>query len=337
MSCLTVFLVLRLCGAMRSRSSRRRHYLTCADLHSPSLPSAWDTLRQSGSVKGFIDTFGVSPRSFQYLCDRMKSFVCPPRQARYTVADVLAIALHFLNSRIEQRNLCFIYARAPSTLNDYLQIGLEGLANVMQNEPLARIQWPSRSRMKKYSQIITRRHPTLQNVFGFVDGVFFKVANSSDPFVQNAYYNGWKSCCAVSNVIVFGPDGTILHARINAPGSWHDSAIAEKLYDLLENKTPSPFKIVGDSAFVHNDKLMAVGKSRSFIANEEALTSLRQAAEWGMLGVQTKFPRLNCMDKLAFNPAYYRNVLALCFQLYNYKTRTENLNQIKTVYCGRAA
>jgi hypothetical protein len=40
----------------------------------------------------------------------------------------------------------------------------------------------------------------------------------------------------VSCVLVFAPDGTIPAAVLNAPGSWHDSSIAEMggLYSKLE-------------------------------------------------------------------------------------------------------
>ena len=331
----SLLLVLRLCESIRDRHLRRRvrHYLTCVDLHSRSEPSAWRVLSQSSSESGFLDTFGVSTPSFHYLCERMSLFITPSPQASYRVPDLLAVSLHYLSSRLEQRNLCFIYARPPSTLNRMLQEGLEALGKVLQSEPKAQIIWPSPMQMRQYAHIIKQRHPALENVFGFVDGVFFQVPNSPDPQIQNAYYNGWKSCCAVSNILVFAPDGTIIYARLNAPGSWHDSVIARKLYNTLENETPDPFRIVGDSAFVNSSKLLVVGNGET-LAEEEQLVSLRQAAEWGMHEVQSKFPRLNCLHKLKFNTKYTLNIISLCCYLYNYRTRTEKLNQITTVYCA---
>ena len=262
----------------------------------------------------------------------MSEFIKPYPQASYQLPELLALSLHHLTSNLHQKSLCLIYAHPPSTLNRMLQDGLEALANVLHFEPLAQVIWPSPLEMRQYANIINRKHNALKDVFGFVDGVWFPVSNSPDVQIQNAYYNGWKSCCAVSNIIVFAPDGTIIYARLNAPGSWHDSQVARKLYDKnLNERTPEPFRIVGDSAFQNYSKLLTVGNGET-IAEEEQLVSLRQAAEWGMNELQSKFPRLNCMRKLKFNTEYTGNILKVCCYLYNYRTRTDEINEIRTVY-----
>ncbi|KAG9404771.1 hypothetical protein AC1031_004976 [Aphanomyces cochlioides] len=54
------------------------------------------------------------------------------------------------------------------------------------------------------------------------------------------FYNGWTHDHYVSNVLVFCPNGTVAAAAINAPGSMHDSQIAEwggvysKLYTMYK-------------------------------------------------------------------------------------------------------
>ena len=72
--------------------------------------------------------------------------------------------------------------------------------------------------MEEYSHMISLRDPSIQNCFGFVDGVWMQVLEPADVEAQNAYYNGWKACCNISNVIVWAPDGCIIWARYNCPG-----------------------------------------------------------------------------------------------------------------------
>ena len=73
----------------------------------------------------------------------------------------------------------------------------------------------------------------------------------------NAYYNSWKSYCSVTNVLVFAPDGCIIWARYNLPGSYHDSRLARPLYTMLLNPTltPLPFALVADTAFPRTQEM----------------------------------------------------------------------------------
>jgi hypothetical protein len=112
--------------------------------------------------------------------------------------------------------------------------------------------------MRAYSDIITAHEPGISNVFGFVDGVFITCEDPSDSDTQNAYYNGWKSCCSITNVLVFAPDGTIVWAAYNLPGSWHDAVLARSLFERLLNssQTPSHFALIADSAFPSNNDMI---------------------------------------------------------------------------------
>ena len=67
--------------------------------------------------------------------------------------------------------------------------------------------------------------------------------------IQNAYYNGWTCSHYCSCILAFAPDGTIIYAILNAPGSWHDSAIAGPLYDELLTNTLDGYRILSDTAF----------------------------------------------------------------------------------------
>jgi hypothetical protein len=42
--------------------------------------------------------------------------------------------------------------------------------------------------------------------------------------------------------------------QINAPGSWHDSRIAQPIYEKLRTQTPNGFYFVADTVFPHGAK-----------------------------------------------------------------------------------
>jgi hypothetical protein len=92
--------------------------------------------------------------------------------------------------------------------------------------------------------------------------------------------------------------GTIIAAKLNAPGSWHDSRLAQGIYEKLRNHTPSGFYLVADTAFPRGadqiqGKIRAPIKTSQRIqgtsvqieerlAFDRELLSYRQTAEWGM-------------------------------------------------------
>ena len=70
--------------------------------------------------------------------------------------------------------------------------------------------------------------------------------------MQNYFYNGGTSNHYVSNLFPFAPDGTICVCVLDAPGSLHDSTVADfsGLYTLLTDVYDSNGgKVIMDSAF----------------------------------------------------------------------------------------
>ena len=64
--------------------------------------------------------------------------------------------------------------------------------------------------------------------------------------------------------------------------------------------------------------------------SHKAVTSVRQAAEWGMRGVQGAFPRLSM--KLTTNSQERHQNVETVFRLFNLRTRLTGINQTRTVY-----
>jgi DDE superfamily endonuclease len=156
------------------------------------------------------------------------------------------------------------------------------------------------------------------------------------------YYNGWHHCHYVTNVLVFSVDGRIIHGIMNAPGSLHDSTLAEwgGIYDALEevyDRTGGVCCV--DSAFASanapyliksSDNTTICGDALKLVRQEQA-TLLRQAAEWGMRAIQGAFPRMKDAIHIEENGerAVILNLLPL---LYNYRLSKVGLNQLRNVY-----
>lgn len=43
--------------------------------------------------------------------------------------------------------------------------------------------------------------------------------------------------------------GTVIACKLNAPGSWHDSRVAQAIYEKLCTATPEGYYLVTDTAF----------------------------------------------------------------------------------------
>jgi hypothetical protein len=116
------------------------------------------------------------------------------------------------------------------------------------------IKLPSSEMIEKYKRSITEQYPSLQHVALFGDGLKVLLERAGDDITQNRYYNGWTHDHYVSNVFVFAPDGTIVMAVLNCPGSMHDSELATlgepSIYDKIDKLyDETGCQCVMDSAF----------------------------------------------------------------------------------------
>ncbi|KAG8702647.1 hypothetical protein FRC08_003346 [Ceratobasidium sp. 394] len=186
-----------------------------------------------------------------------------------------------------------------------MPILLDGLRGL----PEGKIYWPMIQEMEAYSLMIEARYPDLQGAFGFIDGLNLPVATSSDPYIENANYNSWLHAHVVSNIIVFAPNGVIISVVLNAPGSWHNVHVAQRVFNQLIEDTPNNFFLLGNSAFPtlgdgpgqRIKTPLKRGRRIPGTTREEpeesirmsnVITSARQAVEWGMRAIQGSFGRL---------------------------------------------
>lgn len=141
--------------------------------------------------------------------------------------------------------------------------------------------------------------------------------------------------------------GEIIASRTNCPGSWHDSQVAQGIYEKLDTQTPDGFSIVADSAFPRGFDRIA-GKIRvplkageklpldaslrqQVMAYSRAVLSYRQTAEWGMREIQGRFGRLRMPLEIE-DVDGRADLIETCFRLHNLRTRRVGINHIKNVY-----
>jgi hypothetical protein len=319
---------------------RNRYYLTKESLVLP-YASAWYQLFDSGTDEAFVATMGLDRDTYLYLHDsiyeHIKSTSFTDQGGRHPTLDTyakLGITLHYLNSTMQQKSLCQIFGCSPAITCRAIDQCLNALVEVLPGLPEACIKWPTPTQMQEFAATVALREPNLPQVFGFIDGLNLPIQEPADPDQQNPYYNSWKGEHTVANVICWTPDGCIAWANINAPGSWHDAAIAAPLYQLLTHHTPTPYCVLSDTAFPRTkqmkDKILSPFKqgeisddvriAASQLLYHQRVTSLRQAAEWGNRGLQAAFGRLR--THLPFDTQRRRAIIYTCCMLFNVRTRT---------------
>jgi hypothetical protein len=160
---------------------------------------------------------------------------------------------------------------------------------------------------------------------------------------------GWLHNTLITGVFCYGADGTVVWAKFNYPGSWNNGEISRSFQEKLINstKTIPGTGVVADSAFPVCDGMfghiimpMKVGDLEraspechaGLIAMSNAITSIRQAAEWGMGSTVKCFRRL--LMPLPFNPVVRGRRIENIYRLYNLQVQRTGISQIRSVFCS---
>jgi len=163
----------------------------------------------------------------------------------------------------------FMHFGVPSSVETlFLRFGRRILLRVLGGGDKDAVRLPSRGQVQRYEQAFQRKHSFLTDVYAVMDGLKLYLQQSGDCVMQNMFYNGWKHDRFVGNAMVFVPDGTIVACECNAPGSMHDSQIAEtaKIYSKLQNiYDGSGAKCGVDSAFAARDYPFLMKSSLNYL------------------------------------------------------------------------
>jgi len=175
-----------------------------------------------------------------------------------------------------------------------------------------------------------------------MDGLKNRIRQSPVPIIQSAFYNGWKCEHWIVNLFVFSPDGKLVMAGLNMPGSYHDSKVARDLgiYDTLKElyiETGANTTVV-DSAFClpqaidmfyKSGQSSLSGNAQTDVCFQAVNTSFRQRSEWGMRAVQGTFPRIK--DYFDYEEKGERGRILLSIVLiYNLRTSRMGQNQLRS-------
>jgi hypothetical protein len=209
----------------------------------------------------------------------------------------------------------------------------------------ARIHWPSTLAEKiSLASLVERREPTVPDVIGFTDGVALPIQCSSDLVSQSTNYNGYHHDTTCNNVFCFAPNGKIIWACINYPGSWHDSQVAHSLIAKVVQNI-GEYKLCVDQGFPRSGDLfnkfvgpisvrarkdLPKDTRRGILKRHNTYVSLRQSSEWGMRALQGSFTRLK--SRLPSNKTKRKEIIFTICLLHNFRTHVVGLNQIATVF-----
>ena len=106
-------------------------------------------------------------------------------------AGVLALVLHWLSSKVEEKYLCLIFCVTAASINKYKNFGLKILQEILKNRMDCRIVWPTGEEQERLAAMTNEKEPLLAGVWVFLDGLNLSIFNPGDFDTQNAYYNGW--------------------------------------------------------------------------------------------------------------------------------------------------
>lgn len=327
--------------------------------------SAWEKLYQSRNDQALITVTGFDHRAFamllepfKYLFDNFTPWTGTndgsnfkriepnnlqggrPRMINASACLGLVLAWYRFMGATFVLQGWFGFTGTPA--NVWLRFGRRMLLIALERNPKARVKLPTDEQIDEYKLAVANRHPSLKNVYCVADGLKIRFESCSGLSKQGMYYNGWQHGHYVTNLFVFGADGRIIACVLNAPGSLHDSTLAEwgNIYQELEsiyNRTGGICCL--DSAFASCDAPFLIRSSENLtraktpleVIQMQEATSLRQAAEWGMRAIQGSFPRLK--DKIRYEENGERRImLSLVVLIYNYRLEVVGLNQIRNVY-----
>ena len=218
-----------------------------------------------------------------------------------------------------------LFGQTSTPIYKWLKFGRKVLLYALSRDYKAEITLPTDEETEFFCHAIETKYESLPNFWSAYDGLKLLIQEPTVDQKQNQLYNGWKHTHNINCVFVFSPDGKIRLALLNAPGTFHDSTMADYgIYEGMErvfNRTGA--KVVVDSAFNIGRRNFLLKSSQQDPMDDEGLrvnraaTSVRQLSEWGMRMIGSSFPCLK--DPLLYEKNDRMVILHLMVHLYNFQ------------------
>jgi hypothetical protein len=153
---------------------------------------------------------------------------------------------------------------------------ISAVIQILRNNEHSRPSMPRDNKIAGFICATSTKYPALTNCWGAIDGLKLQLQRSGNNKIQNLFFNGWTHDHYVCNLFLFSPDGKIRACYIDAPGTMHDSTMADstmaswsgiykKLDDLYET---TGAKVVVDSAFALERHQLVYKSYQSNIDNQ---------------------------------------------------------------------
>ena len=327
--------------------------------------SSFMHLYSSGNDQALLNATGHDHRSFGMLLSKFKRtydyYMVDPESGKIRAKQLdndglpmghkrelnalgaLGLVLMWYRTRGScTRNLAMLFGQTSSPMYRWLKFSRKVLLHVLSRDSDSKVSLPTVNDVRFYQAAISEKYPLCHEVWGAADGLKLLIQSSEDEAKQNKNFNGWTHGHYINCCFVFAPDGKIRVCILNAPGTFHDSTMADYgVYDAMEKVyDETGGKVVVDSAFKIGNKDYLIKSSqqdpldeRQLLLNRQA-TSIRQLSEWGMRMIEGSFPRLK--DPLLFEEMGDRKViLRLMVHLYNYQTAKVGINQIMNTFMDK--
>ena len=328
---------------------RDRSYLLRAALVEPN-QAPWKKLFDHGDDCSFLHMTGLSREAFRALLeytfdlDYLSRYRRRGRPPSLPPEGMLGLFLFYLGSTMHIKHLCLIFGVTPTVCCRVINMMLKRVVRDLRSHPMARVQFPDEGKMRVFADQVQLREPSVDDIIGFMDGVALTSECTDERITQNAFYCGYDCDTMVNNVFAYGPDGKVFFCAINFPGSWADGSLTARFLKHLKQKI-GRYKICVDQGFprsgeAHGILVGPVPKRtarrlhrdvRDYLLKiSNVHTSLRQASEWGMRGLQGTFPR--CKKRLPSDSRKRRLVIESVVLIHNFRTDYVGCNQIRTVF-----
>ena len=315
--------------------------------------SLWRHIDRHSDEKEFLHFSSFSRDSFDLLVEICQEKIsCTPLDARYkaskeykissrrhTPRDIVAVGIKYLISCAEHKDIFVQFGMTQTMYLNCLRVALTIFVDVLEFNEKSRVWWNKTPQALKRTAEMTASFIEIPNVVAMIDGQKLPSACPADPADQNADYNGWTKETNRNVILLWNPDGTIIDAVINAPGSFHDSKTTKwgGIYDHISS-LPHPYIVVCDDAFVTSGELHGKLMKTTYdefgsgekSEHDKSLTHLRQCSEWGNNDWTKVFRRLKM--KLPTDNVTRARLLWCCVFLHNYRVNTIGRSQIKSYF-----
>lgn len=344
-----------------------RPRFTRSALLPPGALTPWHKVLNDGGDRELMQFLGFDHATFDIIAEAAALVLQRPEEPHVgrphllDTIDVIGLTLRYLTCRGGMDDLQLTFGATPACVSRELRNGLFALVVALPTLPEADVYWPSLSTMIVFSDAI-RGAGVLGDVegaprweppadvypIGFLDGCALPIEAPPTREDEQLVYNGFRRCCCVNNIFLFGPDGCILYYIINAPGRQHDSRCATLLYEFLREdratRLPPPFCILADAGFrgahtadmivtplVEGEPLPADEAARGEVLRRNRwIIFHRQAVEWGLRNLQFGFQRIK--NTLSSNSLLRECLLKVVVHLFNLRTRRLGHNEILAEY-----